>query len=145
MFFNLVWSSSFTGELFLVKLPSLSMATASVGYVSVGTFALYVSILPCITSLWSSGWASRTLAKRLAVFAQSFAYYGFLTGYAHWPVLLTRDWHTFLISHEAKGHPHHVHGILLLHQSSTSQLWQVSHFSSSKMFWNARGYLPCQL
>ena len=35
----------------------------------------------------------------------SFAHHSFLRGSAYWPVLLTGDWHTFLISRETKVHP----------------------------------------
>ena len=49
----------------------------------------------------------------------SFAHQGFLMHSAHCPVLLTRDWHTFLVSRETKVHPHHALGILLDQGSSS--------------------------
>ena len=49
----------------------------------------------------------------------SFAHHGFLTHSAHWSVLLTRDWHTFLVSRETKLHPHRALGILLDQGSSS--------------------------
>ena len=48
----------------------------------------------------------------------SFAPHGFLSRSAHWPVLLTRDWHTLLVSRETKVHSHHTLGVFLLDQGS---------------------------
>ena len=54
------------------------------------------------------GWAGRR-----GWWCSFFAYHGFRTHSAHGTVLLTSDWHTFLVNHETKVHPHRNPDILL--------------------------------
>ena len=60
--------SSFAGKLFGSYCLPFSMTAVSLGWVAAGSFPLNVFVLPCVASLWWSGWVSQRLTKRLVVF-----------------------------------------------------------------------------